>query len=102
MIKVRLREVRERKLLTQQALADRSGLTQTTISAIEVGKHEPRISTVRRLAAALGVKPEELVVGQEPAPASEPNTREVTLQIQRRTAVPRQTVRIIRPEEQEP
>jgi transcriptional regulator with XRE-family HTH domain len=100
MVKVRLREVRERKLLTQQELADRSGLTQTTISAIEVGKHEPRISTIRRLAAALGVEPEELVVGQEPAPASEPSTGELTYQIQRRTAVPRQTVRIIRPEEQ--
>lgn len=61
MIKVKLREVRERKLLTQDELAARSGITQTSISAIEVGKHEPRISTVRRLAAALGVEPEELL-----------------------------------------
>lgn len=59
--KINLRDVRERKLLTQEELAQRSGLTQTTISAIEVGRHEPRISTVRRLAKALEVEPEELM-----------------------------------------
>jgi DNA-binding XRE family transcriptional regulator len=65
-IKIRLREVRERKLLTQVELAKRANLTQTTISAIEVGKHEPRISTVRQLAAALDVDAEELVINTAP------------------------------------
>lgn len=64
MVKIKLREVRERELLTQEELAQRAGMTQTTISALELGKQEARISTVRRLAAALGVEPKELLDGQ--------------------------------------
>jgi transcriptional regulator with XRE-family HTH domain len=61
-MRIRLREVRERKLMTQEELAQRSGLTQTSISALERGVHAPRISTIRKLAAALEVDPDELIV----------------------------------------
>jgi len=63
-LKIRLRAVRERRLMTQDELAAKSGITQTTISAIEMGKQSPRVTTVRRLAAALGVEPEELVINE--------------------------------------
>ena len=63
-MKIRLREVRERKLMTQEELAVCSKLTQTTISALELGKQSPRITTVRRLAEALGVEPDELIVDE--------------------------------------
>ena len=61
-MRVRLREVRESKLLTQVELAERAGLSEATIVRIEAAQHEPRISTIRRLAEALGVEPGELVV----------------------------------------
>jgi transcriptional regulator with XRE-family HTH domain len=60
-VRIRLREVRERRLLTQAELAERAGLTEATVNRIERGIHEPRISTVRRLAEALKVEPEELI-----------------------------------------
>lgn len=60
-MRIKLREARERQFVTQQELAERTGLTEATISRIENGLNQPRISTVRRLADALGVQPEELV-----------------------------------------
>ena len=61
-MRLRLREVRERLLVTQEELADRTGLSRTTISRLENDLQGARISTVRRLAEALGVPPEELIV----------------------------------------
>ena len=60
-MRLKLKEVRKRKFLTQQELADRLGVTKATISRMESGVNEPRPSTVRKLAEALGVEPEELV-----------------------------------------
>lgn len=49
-----LRALRKRARLSQVELAEKSGMRQTTISALELGKvPDPRISTVRRLARAL-------------------------------------------------
>ncbi|MBE3070796.1 MAG: helix-turn-helix transcriptional regulator [Planctomycetes bacterium] len=46
---------RRRQLaLSQQALADRTGLLQKTISAIETGAGDPQRSSLRILAEALG------------------------------------------------
>ena len=55
-----LRAVRERVLLTQRELAAKAGLTQATVQKIETGASKARISTVRKLAAALGVPAAEL------------------------------------------
>jgi transcriptional regulator with XRE-family HTH domain len=57
----RLRELRERALLTQADLAAKSGVSEVTINRVERGRHEPRISTARKLAEALGAKPAELM-----------------------------------------
>ena len=62
-----LREVRMMRLMTQAQLAIRAGMTPASISRIETGKGKARISTVRRLADALGVDPRDLIVPQEPA-----------------------------------
>jgi transcriptional regulator with XRE-family HTH domain len=56
----KLRQVRERAYLTQAELAKKSKVTESTISRLEAEHQEARISTVRKLAEALGVKPEEL------------------------------------------
>jgi transcriptional regulator with XRE-family HTH domain len=47
--------------LTQEELADRAGITATALSRIERNEAEPRPSTLRKLAAALGVEPRELI-----------------------------------------
>jgi transcriptional regulator with XRE-family HTH domain len=57
----RLRELRQRAFLTQVELGERAGMSEATVNRLESGKHEARISTVRKLAAALGVEPRELV-----------------------------------------
>jgi transcriptional regulator with XRE-family HTH domain len=53
--------VRERLFVTQEELAERTGVSRATISRIESGQQRPRISTIRKLAAALGVSPETLI-----------------------------------------
>lgn len=56
-----LKNARLARHLTQVQLAERSGIDQTTISAIEIGKNQnPSWETVVRLARALDVAPEEL------------------------------------------
>jgi transcriptional regulator with XRE-family HTH domain len=57
----KLRKTRKRKLLTQEQLAERSGVGIATIVRIERNQVEPRGSTIRKLAEALEVEPEELV-----------------------------------------
>ena len=60
-MRLKLREVRERMFVTQEELAERSGVTIPTLSRLENGLQRPRISTVRKIADALGVAPEALV-----------------------------------------
>lgn len=55
-------ELRLARFMSQQDLATKAGVAKTTIVGIETGHHEPRLSTIRKLAAALGVEPAELVV----------------------------------------
>jgi transcriptional regulator with XRE-family HTH domain len=51
-----VKEIRRRKGWSQKDLADESGVGQDTISGIESGRHEPRPSTLRKLADALDVE----------------------------------------------
>ena len=60
-IGTQLRAARERALLTQAELGARAGVQPLTISRIETDKVEPRYSTIRRIAKALGVEPTELL-----------------------------------------
>ncbi|MDP8951315.1 MAG: helix-turn-helix transcriptional regulator [Actinomycetota bacterium] len=57
----RLREERKRSRLTQEELARVSGVNRITIARLETGVTKARPGTVRKLARALKVKPEELV-----------------------------------------
>ena len=58
----KLRRVRERQLMTQPELSEKSGVMVATISRIENGMQQPRIPTVRKLARALDINPEELLI----------------------------------------
>ena len=54
---------------TQVRLAEKAGVSPTTISGIESGRiGRPHFGTLRKLARALGVEPEELVAGGRPEP----------------------------------
>ncbi len=46
--------------MTQQELADRAGVTRQTIIALEAGKYVPSLLLAFRLAAAFGVRIEEV------------------------------------------
>jgi transcriptional regulator with XRE-family HTH domain len=64
----RLKEARLRRLLTQAELAERAGMTESTVNRIEQGLQTPRISSIRKLAHALDVPAEELIVWGAEAP----------------------------------
>ena len=61
----RLRELRRLKVLTLRELEEESGVSYNTIWRLENGYREARPSTIRKLAAALGVEASELVVTGE-------------------------------------
>ena len=63
----RLREVRELRLVTQEELAGITGISRATLSRLEARNAHARISTVRKLAAALGVDVSALI-GEAPRP----------------------------------
>jgi len=55
-----IRRLRELRALSQRDLATRAKLSVTTVNRVEIGKRKPMPSTVRKIAAALSVTPEEL------------------------------------------
>ncbi len=59
-----IKVLREKRLLTQRALAEAVGVTDKAISKWESGRGLPDISLVEPLAAALGVSVAELLTGE--------------------------------------
>ena len=57
----RLRRLRRLRAMSQEELAEESGVGRATISRIERGETGAHGRTLRKLAAALGVGVEELV-----------------------------------------
>jgi len=51
-----VRWIRERRGITQEELAERSGVSQNSVSRIETGKRKPHKGTLQKLATALGVE----------------------------------------------
>jgi transcriptional regulator with XRE-family HTH domain len=61
----KLRELRVERALTLRALAERSGTSYDTINKLELGHRPARLSTIRKLADALGVEPTQLMKREE-------------------------------------
>ncbi|WP_297550661.1 helix-turn-helix transcriptional regulator [Thermococcus sp.] len=61
-MKNRLRELREKKGLTQEELARALGVTRQTIIAIEKGKYDPSLKLAFRIARFFGVKIEDVFI----------------------------------------
>jgi putative transcriptional regulator len=71
MIRNNIRRLRfDHEEMTQQALAERVGVTRQTVNAIELGKYSPSLETAFRIADVFGV-PLESVFQYE----REPRTR---------------------------
>ena len=60
MTDVKLTAWRERRALSQRDLARLAEVSQFSISRIETGQQKPRPSTLRKLARALNLSPDEL------------------------------------------
>jgi len=56
-----LRAARKKLGLTQEEVAERSGVQAGEISRIETGKRDPQVSTLEKLAAAVELKPGRLL-----------------------------------------
>ncbi len=60
-----LRSFRQRAVLSQEQMAQKSGVARDTISKLETGQRRAYPSTIRKLAAGLEVEPRLLLGGVE-------------------------------------
>ena len=58
---LRVKELRNQKGMSQEFLAEESGLSLRTIQRIEKGESNPTGESLKRLANALNVSPDELI-----------------------------------------
>lgn len=58
---IRVKELRNQKGMSQEILAEESGLSLRTVQRIENGESNPTGDTLKRLADALQVNPDELI-----------------------------------------
>ena len=58
-----VRSWRAARKLTQATLAEKAGVGDVLVARLELGQTDPRLSSLRKLAAALGVTVGELVDG---------------------------------------
>jgi transcriptional regulator with XRE-family HTH domain len=59
----KLKDTRTRRLLTQEELAEKAGVSHSTVVNIERNHAEPHFRTIRKLAKALDVDPTSLLEG---------------------------------------
>jgi transcriptional regulator with XRE-family HTH domain len=56
-----LQKLREVAVLTQAEVAEKVGVSATTISYWETGSKRPRATNIRKLAVVLGVTPQDIL-----------------------------------------
>lgn len=59
-----IREFRKRQGLSQEALAEKAGLHRTYIGSVERGERNVTVTSLSRIAKALGVRPADLLQAQ--------------------------------------
>ena len=59
----KLREMRLKRELSQEALAKMSGIDRKTVNRIENEHFSPNLNTLLRLCAAMSIKPQDLFRG---------------------------------------
>jgi transcriptional regulator with XRE-family HTH domain len=60
MIGLRIRELRKKAGLSQEAVAERAGITSKHLSSIELGKENPTIDTYSKLASVFDIEIRDL------------------------------------------
>ncbi len=73
----KLRELRLRSDLSQKELADRAGVSQGSISAIETGEQSPTLDMLEHICHALGLKVGELLADELIEPELPPHVRDI-------------------------
>ena len=58
---MKIKALRERRGLSQEDLAARAGLSRGYLARLEIGLHDPTLTTLQKLAQALKVKVARLV-----------------------------------------
>ncbi len=56
----RLRDIRKKKAMTQEDVADKAGIVVSQVGRIERGKLNPSISTIFVIALAMDIEPKDL------------------------------------------
>jgi transcriptional regulator with XRE-family HTH domain len=67
-ISINVMRIRQARGMTQQQLAERAGLKQPRIAEIERSDANPTLLTISRIAYALGVTPDRLLVDMNQTP----------------------------------
>jgi transcriptional regulator with XRE-family HTH domain len=57
----RIKALREARGMTQEALAAKAAVSRGYLARLEIGRHDPTVGMVEKLARALGVKVIELL-----------------------------------------
>jgi transcriptional regulator with XRE-family HTH domain len=65
MIGSRIKEIRNKKGITQDQLSEKVGISSKYLSSIERGKENPTLNTILKLAQSLDVKPAEFFANLE-------------------------------------
>jgi transcriptional regulator with XRE-family HTH domain len=58
---MRLKELRQARGMTQETLARKAGVSRAYLARLEMGRHDPPLSRLRKLAKALSVTVADLV-----------------------------------------
>jgi transcriptional regulator with XRE-family HTH domain len=58
---MRIRRLRDERQLTQEQLAHKAKISLGYLARLETGRHDPKLSTLRKIAKALGVPVTELL-----------------------------------------
>lgn len=61
MIAKKIKQFRTKREMTQQALATKAGISLGYLARLEIGMHEPKVVTLRKVARALAVPLAELL-----------------------------------------
>jgi len=68
-IGTRLRELRKRADLSLDDVAHAAGMSKSGVWEVEAGRNDPRLSTIRKLARALGVDTYQLLAEDDLSPS---------------------------------
>lgn len=63
LVATNMRRLRKAQGLSQERLGDEAGVHRTEVSMLERAERDPRLSTLIRVARALGVPPADLLKG---------------------------------------